>query len=226
MPVGAIVGGSLASAGIGAGASLYASNQQSKASKNALNYQMGQATPYTSAGKGAIASLAELYGIDPNSGARAGDPFNQKSLDAFRNAPDYQFGMQEGLRGLQFGNAAKGLLKSGNNLRDTVQFGNDYASSKFGNYFQHLYQLAGLGANAGQGVASSMTGLGEAKASGTVGAANAATGAISSGMNNYMLYSLLNKNGGTNSTYGNAGTGSTFGNNNQPLFGDSFNIGQ
>lgn len=200
MPVGAIVGGSLASAGIGYLGSQQAAKAQTSALNKQLSYQQQQAAPYTAAGKGAIASLAELYGIDPTTGARTGQPFNEESLAAFRNAPDYQFGLREGQRALEFSNAAKGMLKSGNNLRDLVTYGTDYASSKFGNYFNHLAQMANLGANSGQGVATTLGQLGEAKASGIVGGANALTSAIGSGANNYLLYNLLNK-GGNSSAY-------------------------
>ena len=194
MPIGAVIGGAAISGGIGyLGASKAASAQKSALNKQ-LSYQKEQAAPYTSAGKGAIASLAELYGIDPTTGERTGQPFGEESLAAFRRAPDYEFGMKEGTRALEFSNAAKGHLRSGNNLRDLTQYGTDYATGKFGNYFKHLYDLAGLGANAGQGAATTMGSLGEAKASGIVGGTNALSSAIGQGANNYMLYNLLNKN--------------------------------
>jgi hypothetical protein len=193
MPVGTIVGGSAISGGLSYLGAQKAASAQSKALNSQLSYQKEQAAPYTAAGKGAIASLAELYGIDPTTGARTGQPYNADSLAAFRNAPDYEFGRSEGQRALEFSNAAKGLVKSGNNLRDLVTFGNDYASSKFGNYFNHLATLANMGANAGQGVANTLGQLGEAKASGIVGGTNALSSAIGQGTNNYLLYSMLNK---------------------------------
>lgn len=218
MPVGAAIAG----AGIlGAGASLYASDKQSDASANALAqqnamYKQTQAdlSPYKKVGQGALISLGQLYGIGAD-GKPSGQPYNPQALEAFRNSPDYKFAFDQGMQGLTFSNAAKGLLQSGSNLKDIVGFGQGLASQQFGKYVDRLSGLATMGQNSAAGGATNALGFagamggttmagGQAAASGAVGAANALTGGVGSYLNynqqqqnNTMLANALgNRNGG------------------------------
>ena len=204
---------SIGSALIGSSAANKAAKLQAGAARDAQALQLrmfeegrGELRPYMDAGRGATASLAQLYGIDPSTGELTGQPFNQASLDAFRNSPDYEFARQEGLRGVTFGNAQKGLLKSGNNMRDLMSYGQGLATQNFGNYRGALQQLAQLG----QGAAGSLMGnstavganaanagmqQGAALASGVVGSANAFNGALGNIGNYAMLQSFMNPSG-------------------------------
>lgn len=192
MPIGAAIGaaGSLGAAAISASAAKSAAKTQARGAAQARADLM----PYNLPGQGAVASLAQLYGIDPATGQVTGQPFNPASLEAFRNSPDYQFALNEGLRGVDFSNAAKGLLKSGNNVRGLADYASGLATQTFGNYRGALQQLASLGQNAAAGTGNAAMNQAAASASGTVGAANAVSGALGNLGNYAMLSSLLKPN--------------------------------
>jgi hypothetical protein len=199
MPTAAILGSGV----LGAGASIYASNKQADAQKQALALQQSMynqgrqdLAPWRNIGTGAINSLGGLYGIHPD--GTQGSPFSQNSLDMFTKSPDYQFAFQQGTRATQFGEAARGNLLSGAGAKELTQFGQGLGAQQFGNYFNRLLGLAQMGGQAASGSASNalaaggqmgqtIGNIGTAQASGVVGAANALGGAT----NNLMLYSSL-----------------------------------
>ena len=192
MPTAAIIGGTtLASGLIGANAANRAAGQQSR--------MFGQAQenmrPFQLPGQGAIGMLANMYGIDPATGQRTGAAFNPAALEDFRNSPDYQFALNTGVDAVNTSNAGRGLLRSGNTLRDLMTFGQGLATQQFGNYRGALERLAQMGAGAAGNIGQLMTGQGTAQASGTVGAANAWTGALGNAGNYYMLQSIMNPGG-------------------------------
>ena len=209
MPVAAIAGASIIGAGISAYGAKSAAKTQAAAAERAQQAQLGmyreavaQQQPFINAGKGAITSLAQLYGIDAQGNA-TGQPFNPESLEKFRNSPDYAFAESEGRRQLDFSAAAKGGLLGGNHMRDMNSFGQGLASQQFGNYFTRLLNLAQIGsgsANSAAGVAAGVGGnmgqlqlaQGAANASGTVGMTNAVNQGIGQGTSNLMLYNLMN----------------------------------
>jgi hypothetical protein len=213
MPVGLI-----ASSAIGAGASIYGSKKAADAqragalraidaAKMMFNKAEGYLEPYTTTGKSALTSLAQLYGLTLPDGTAGGEPFAENSLDAFRRSPDYAFARDEGIGALTRSAAARGLLHSGNYLRDLTTFGQGLATQNFGNYAGRLMSLAQIGqSSAGQlaGNATSqgntLAGLnlsvGNANAGGIVGATNAFTGGLGSLTNNLALYNFLNRGGG------------------------------
>ncbi len=205
MPVGATIGGAI----IGTGGSIYAANKASKTQEKAARAAQETMRPYTETGKGAIFSLAQLYGIPTEGNPNPGGAFNEASLDTFRKSPDYAFAESEGRRQLMFGAAKLGDLKSGNTGRDLVSFGQNMANSTFGNYFSRLMQLAQIGQGGASSTANAQMAAGQANASGTIGMSNALNQGISGTTNNLMLYNLLNKNNnnGTGSVYGGSGTG-------------------
>jgi len=189
MPVGAAIGavGSLGSAAIGASAANRAAKTQARAASRARQDML----PYSLPGQGAVATLAQLFGIDPATGEVTGQPMNEASLEAFRRSPDYEFARQEGLRGVEFSNAARGMLRSGNNLRGLADYASGLATQNFNNYRGSLAQLASIGAGAAGGAANASMQQGAALASGTVGAANAWGGALGNLGNFAMMHSLM-----------------------------------
>jgi hypothetical protein len=197
MPVGALAGGlsgSLGSAAIIGGATLGSALIGSSAAQRAASIQARAAQqsradmmPFMIPGQGAMASLAQLYGINPQTGAyNPNDAFSQASLQAFQRSPDYQFAFQQGLNALQNSRAAQGMLRSGNTLQGITQFGQGLASQQFGNYRSALQQLAGIGAGAAGGAGQMAQQAGAATASGIVGGANAWSGALGS-LGNYAM---------------------------------------
>jgi hypothetical protein len=115
---------------------------------------------------------------------QTGNPVSALQLD-----PGYQFRMNEGMNTLENSAAARGGLMSGNFLKNSQRFGQDYASNEYQNAFNRLAALSGVGqsqagsiANLGSNYASQagqgMQRIGDARASGYAARANANTGLI------------------------------------------------
>lgn len=117
--------------------------------------------------------------------------------------PAYQFRMQQGLQGVESSAAGRGSLFSGNTLKELTGYGQGLASQEYGNRFNRLASLAGLGQTAtGQGVTigqnyanqagNAMYNAGQARASGYMGQANAYTNALNQGAYAYGQYNQPN----------------------------------
>jgi hypothetical protein len=98
--------------------------------------------------------------------------------------PGYQFRMDEGMRVLERGAAARGILNSGGTIRGAVRYGQNYASSEYQRVFDRVAAIAGRGqgaANAGSDVivntgvntGRALVNAGDARASGYVAQGNA-----------------------------------------------------
>lgn len=201
----AIGGGSLASGLLGYfGAQSAAKTQAGYETQalgleqNALEQQIAarqQLQPWITGGASAIKAAGSLYGPNPD-------------FSAFTKSPDYAFALQQGNLGLQRYENANGLALSGGALKDVTQFNQGLATQQFGNYFSRLMQIATLGQNAAaanvSGANAGVTGamgaggtlgtIGASLGGGTVGGVNAVTGGINSGIQNTLLYNLINKN--------------------------------
>lgn len=200
----------LGASAIGAGASLYGSSKASKAqaqaAQQALAFQQQvhrqnqqNIEPFINAGRSALPSLLDLYGI----GSSGKAPF-QTAMDNFRVSPDYEFALGEGMKALDRSAASRGNLLGGNQLREITKFGQGLATQNWGNYINRLssglQSTASLGQNAATGagalaanqagqIGNTMMGIGQAQASGYVGGANA----INSGLNNLMFLNAMNR---------------------------------
>ncbi len=200
------------SALIGAGAQIISGNKAAKAQKQAaqlgINEQQRQYdqtrqdqapyrgtgyAPWRQAGSGALDMLSRAYGI----GGQAPD------LTAFTASPGYDFRYNEGLRAIDRGAAARGLLHSGAGVKAEQRFGEGLAANEFGDWWNRLAGVAGVGqqavsgtAAAGQNAANNITNAytqqGNARAS-----SYANTGsAINSGINNALSAYLYQGGGG------------------------------
>lgn len=120
--------------------------------------------------------------------------------------PSYQFRLTEGLKALDRQAAARGGLISGGALKAAQRYGQDFASQEFGNAYNRLASLAGVGqtatnqlGQAGQANAANvgnlMTSGAAARASGYVGGANALTSGLGQYLNYSQNQSLLNRMG-------------------------------
>ena len=221
--VAAAIGGS---ALIGAGAGIFSSNKAAKAQESAsraalevqnrgLDFQnrtynetQANLRPFRMAGEDALSRIAAMRSGSPDSG-----------WQDFIRSPDYQFRFNEGNRAFENSAAARGGLLSGNAIRGQTQFGQNFAAGEFGNYWNRLFNQAQLGqqaatgagglatnqagqiGNTTQGISNTIQGIGQAQASGIVGGANALTGAVGSGVQNYLLMNYLNR-----SSYGGGGS--------------------
>lgn len=104
--------------------------------------------PWRTAGAGALGKLAGLYGVDTGNGATKVP--NDQLYDEFRATPGYQFQMSEGLKAVDRGAAARGLLHSGAAVKGEQRFGAGLADSTYGQYVGALQSLAGVGQTATQ----------------------------------------------------------------------------
>ena len=163
---------------------------------------------YTIGGSGAIGRL--LPGGGTTSTPAAGgtglgygsllSPFTAQTMQQY--SPAYNFQLGQGMQGVLNGDAANSGALSGSANKDLISFNQNYANTAFnnafnqyqtqqGNIYSRLAGVAQLGqaaatntgqqgtALAGQ-AAQSATNIGTAQAAGTVGAANAYSGALSS----------------------------------------------
>lgn len=162
------------------------------------------------AGTGQTATLTK----DPNNILNQQFHFDASNLD---QTPGYQFALQQGLQGVNNSAAAKGLGVSSANMRDATRFATGLADQTYGDQFNralNTYQtnynsaannaarMAGLvqmGQNAAAGVGNMglqtamnsgnlLTTGAAAQSAGDVGGANA----LSSGLNSYLNYSMMN----------------------------------
>lgn len=202
----------VASAVIGAGASIYAGSQQAGAAKKSAKLQQQQyqqtradEMPYMDAGKKALADIQN--GIAPG-----GDLVRPFTIDDYHRSPGYNFQMQEGDNAILNNASALGGVRGGNTLRALRQFGQGVANQDFEQSYQDFVanqgrkfgmldtlaaggenaasQTGTFGANAATNAGNNLTGAANANAAGAVGAADA----IGGGINNYLQYQYLNAN--------------------------------
>ena len=163
-------------AGKAAKAQAGAADQATQLQREMFEKQLELQKPYQEAGVNALARM-------------------QKGVVSDYMDPSYQFRLGEGMKALERNAAARGGLISGSALKAAQRYGQDYASQEFGNAYNRLAAMAGIGqtsstnmgnaagafgANAGQ----NYMGAANARASGYVGGANAITG----GLNQYLNY--------------------------------------
>lgn len=126
-------------------------------------------------------------------------------------SPGYKVRLAEGEKAINRNFSTGGNVLSGARAKALTRFGQDYATQDYDNWLSRWYQsltpyqsVAGLGQTATmQGVAAGqqsaqqqsnlLQAIGNAKAAGAINTSNSITGAINSGVNNYLMYSYLNK---------------------------------
>jgi hypothetical protein len=126
------------------------------------------------------------------------------NMDRFFASPDYQFRRDEGQRGIGNSFAARGGAASGNALKALTEFNSNLASGEFGNYYNRLAGMAGMGsqatgnvAGAGNNYANALMGsqqaAGDARASGVMGGANSVMQGVNTGVNAYLWGKYMNQ---------------------------------
>lgn len=205
-----VAGATVAAAGIGAYASDKASKEQARALREGaaaeermFNRQVKLQEPFRQAGVNALPELiaASRY-----------EPF---TMEKFQADPGYAFRLKEGLRALESSAAARGGLLSGNQMRGVTQFGQELGSQEFTNAFNRyqaeraarlnpLQSLTGMGQTTaqnlagqagqfGQAQAANAAALGNIRASGYIGTANALTNALGQGVNYYQNQQMMDR---------------------------------
>jgi hypothetical protein len=157
-----------------------AANKAANAQKNAAqaaiqqseqNYQRTAANlnPYIDAGSSALAQMQKL---------------NSGDYSSFKESPDYQFSLNQGLQGLDRSAAARGSLYSGGHSADVLNYAQGLASQNYNGYYNKLAGLAqtGYGASSNLGsvgtgnaaaIGGYLTNAGNAQANGYIDSANA-----------------------------------------------------
>lgn len=179
---------------LGAGASIYGAVAGGNAAREAANAQLlaslmagqnadARTQPWYDAGVEALGRLRDL--------TEPGSQMDELFLD-----PGYQFRLQQGIDAINRSQAAKGSLKSGATLKKLVEYGQGVGSQEYGNAYNRLANLAGLGQTAtAQSLpitSAAFQNAGNAQAAGTVGQQNAINDAITQLLNLISQNRLLN----------------------------------
>lgn len=233
MPIGAVLGtvvGGIAQASAArraASAQTQAADasiaEQRRASDASLGFQreafattQANLDPFRQAGNTANAAVMYELGLGQRPQGYAG----------FQATPGYQFQIDQGTAAVNALAGAQGGRLSGRTLQDLTQLRQGLASQEYGNYFNRLSGVQGIGANAAAGVGSAAQNLGNnasnitmttagnvgnalsdrgnAQGAGYVGGANALSGAINNGIG-IMAYQqgLSQQQRGTSGGYNN-----------------------
>jgi hypothetical protein len=190
---------------------VYANAQMASVAEQRRQYNQTREdfAPWRETGATAVEEYGRLYGVGRD--GLVSDEERQGALDRFETSPGYQFRMDEGIKAFDRSASAKGQLSSGGTGKALTRYAQGVASDEFGSYASRLAQLAGAGqqatgstAAAGASTASNISNTlmagakmqgnaiqnaATARASGYVGASNAASG----GVGNYMLWDYMNR---------------------------------
>lgn len=218
--IGSIIGGLIGQGGANAAAGAVggATRAATAAAQHQQAVNRSDASPWMSAGTTALSEIGkllgwgELYnpGVDGSTYNYQGDPTGEKkkaAFNAFETSPGYQFRRQEGINALDRSAAARGTLRSGSQMKAVQGFGDDLASAEFGDYYNRLAGLAGLGGQMTSSVIGANTGLtgqignwnmagAQSRGSSYMQGANALASGIGSGINNVMAGAYLGKKAG------------------------------
>jgi hypothetical protein len=190
------------------GQQAHAADKATDAQTSMYNQTVANEAPYRNLGSQAGGRLGDLLGTSSNTGA-AGygsltKPFTAQDYLSNQD-PGYQFQLDQGTKALQNSQAANGGVLSGAALKDLIGYNQGMAATGYQNAWNRwntqqnntvsrLGSLAQLGQSAASnqasgastfagGIANTITGAGNAAASGTVGATNA----VNSGLGYYYL---------------------------------------
>lgn len=141
-----------------------------KAQTAATNKAIDAAKPYLTSGLAANTQLSGLLGLNGED--------NDDILEMLRNSPGYQFRMTQGQDALNKSLSARGMVFSGNALREAQELGQGLADQTYNDYVDDLYRTS----SAGQAAASNLGGLyqdtGNIKANSIMGQNNTINNAI------------------------------------------------
>lgn len=138
--------------------------------------------PWLQAGQGALGQLQAL---------------NSGDFSSYKESPDYKFRFDQGLQANDRSAAARGGLYGGGHSADLMSYGAGMASQGYGDYYNRLASLAGLGQTTASGLGSLGAGM----------ANQIGNNAIMGGANRASSYQ---QNANTNSQFA-SGLGNAFG---------------
>lgn len=203
MPVLTSTAVAIGAAALGAGASIYSANKAADAQKKAAGQSIASEramydqtrsdlAPYRDQGAQSTALMSDLYGFNgPEAQARA--------RQSFHTDPGYEFQRGEGLRAVEGSAAARGSAMSGGTMKALQQYGTGLADQSYGNWYQRLANMQGIGQNAaaqtgniGANTASNISNIygqaGAAQAGAHLATGNAITGTLGDAAKAYGYY--------------------------------------
>ena len=189
--------GSLASGYLTGQAAKDAAQIQAQSAQNALalqreqfEYQKGLLEPYRKAGESALGRLTGIMGLD-------GQPAQPQQL--LEMDPGYAFRLGEGMKALERVQAARGNMLSGGAIKAGQRYAQDFASGEYGNAYNRLANIAGLGQTVGgqlgtaaqqfgQTAGETMSQSANALAAGRIGRTSGYMGGIGGAVGAYQNY--------------------------------------
>lgn len=220
-PLAGVVGGALGvnAANQAAQAQLEATRQANELQRDMFNQQVEWQKPFHETGVSGLNQLSHLLGLGGDKNAEGFGQYanaNFGSEEFLNNRdPGYGFRMDEAMKALERGAAARGGLLSGNTLKATQRYGQDLASQEYQNAFDRyqtqrantlnpLQSLAGVAqtsanaltqaaGNMGQSMSDNIIGGGNAQAAGYMGMSNALSNALGQGMNFYQNQQMISR---------------------------------
>jgi hypothetical protein len=146
-PVTATIAGAGISAGGGILGGILQSGAAGKAQAQAqqqFQQQRADLAPWRTTGGQALGASADLLGLNGPDAAAA-------AMGNFQQSPGYQWSMDQGTRAVDAGAAARGMLRSGAEIKAQQTFGTGLADQEFTNYYNRLAGLSSLGESAAAG---------------------------------------------------------------------------
>ena len=218
-----MAGGSILGGLFGSSAAKKAAKAQLQAAREAMalqermfNQQVALQEPFRQAGITTQNELLRQMGLSGDAeSAGYGNLLRDFAAQDFQQDPGYAFRMSDGLKALDRQAAARGGLISGAALKASQRYGQDLASQEYQNAYNRYNQNRSLrynmltgqqavGQNAtnaqtqaagnyGQQGAATLQDMGNARASGYMGAANAWSNALQGAGNAFMQTQMLGK---------------------------------
>jgi len=126
--------------------SLTALGQANQQAQSAVDQAIGYYEPYYDAGVNSLTMLGNALGLNGAEG-------NAAATSAFQASPGYNFTLDQGIGALDRSAAARGLLNSGNQTGDVLQYATGLANQDYNNWLSGVGGLSQLGMTATQGMA-------------------------------------------------------------------------
>lgn len=215
---GSLLGGLFGSSGAkkAAKAQLQAAREANALQEKMFNQQVALQEPFRQAGLTTQAELLRQFGLGGDAASQGyGNMLRDFSAEDFQADPGYAFRLQEGLKGMDRQAAARGGLISGGALKAAQRYGQEMGSQEYQNAYNRYNQNRGtrynmltgqqaVGQNAtnaqtqaagsyGQQAGQTLMDMGNARASGYMGSANAWSNALQGAGNAFMQGQMLGK---------------------------------
>lgn len=143
----------------------------------------GLYAPYRETGGHAFDTLGNLAGL-------GGPGAAENAMQMFQHSPGYDFRFNEGIRAIDNSGAARGNQFSGGTLKALNNYGQNQATSEYGNWINQLNNLSGMGygatgqtAGARGNTANALTGIYTNQGEGNANAALAGGNLLMGGIN-------------------------------------------